>query len=320
VFSPYYAWARRRGTPDPLAHSAVNVALYSRSRHRWAMTERGPQALARDSSSLSIGPSVLEWRNDALTVHLDEVTAPWPTRIRGHVRLHPAAFGDAVLGLDAAGRHVWRAFAPLATVEVVLDAPRLRWRGKGYLDGNSGAEPLDAAFERWDWSRATGRRHACVLYDVVRRGGEPAAWALRFDAHGRAEAREPPPRVTLPRSAWGIRRGTRVAGGGEVRVVATLEDGPFYARTRLSTRVGGEAMDAIHETVSLERFRRGWVRCLLPFRMPRRGRGSAGVVARVAPPAVEAQGDELDDRPAEHEREHDEELDQAHPARVHGRR
>ena len=28
VFSPYYAWARRRGPADPLNHCALNVALY----------------------------------------------------------------------------------------------------------------------------------------------------------------------------------------------------------------------------------------------------------------------------------------------------
>ena len=42
VFSPYYAWARRRGPSDPLRHCALNVALYG-PRKRWAMTERARQ-------------------------------------------------------------------------------------------------------------------------------------------------------------------------------------------------------------------------------------------------------------------------------------
>ena len=43
VFSPYYAWARRRAGPagaDPLNHCAVNVALYGRSGSRWATYPR----------------------------------------------------------------------------------------------------------------------------------------------------------------------------------------------------------------------------------------------------------------------------------------
>ena len=68
VFSPYYAWARARGTGDPLNHCAVNVALYGRDRKRWAMTERGRGHVGRASSSLAIGPSLLTWDGDALTI------------------------------------------------------------------------------------------------------------------------------------------------------------------------------------------------------------------------------------------------------------
>ncbi|HTW26804.1 MAG TPA: carotenoid 1,2-hydratase, partial [Acetobacteraceae bacterium] len=39
VFSPYYAWARRRGAADPHAYCAVNVLLHGPAR-RWTMTER----------------------------------------------------------------------------------------------------------------------------------------------------------------------------------------------------------------------------------------------------------------------------------------
>jgi carotenoid 1,2-hydratase len=49
----------------------------------------------------------------------------------------------------------------------------------------------------------------------------------------------------------------------------TLEDGPFYARSILSTRVFGEDVPAMHESLSLDRFRKPWVQAMLPFRMPR---------------------------------------------------
>ena len=50
----------------------------------------------------------------------------------------------------------------------------------------------------------------------------------------------------------------------------TLEDGPFYARSLLDTRLLGEPAMAVHESLSLQRFRAPWVQVLLPFRMPRR--------------------------------------------------
>ena len=50
----------------------------------------------------------------------------------------------------------------------------------------------------------------------------------------------------------------------------TLEDSPFYARSVVSASLLGERADAVHESLSLDRFRAGWVRLLLPFRMPRR--------------------------------------------------
>ena len=103
MFSPYYAWARAHGKGDPLNHCAVNVALYSRDRKRWAMTERGRGHVGRASSSLAIGPSLLTWDGDALTIRIDEVTAPAPTRIRGVVRVYPKALTTRAFALDPAG-------------------------------------------------------------------------------------------------------------------------------------------------------------------------------------------------------------------------
>jgi carotenoid 1,2-hydratase len=37
----------------------------------------------------------------------------------------------------------------------------------------------------------------------------------------------------------------------------------------LASRLGGDEVTAIHESLSLDRFRRRWVQMLLPFRMPR---------------------------------------------------
>jgi carotenoid 1,2-hydratase len=269
VFSPYYARARRRGAADPLHHCALNVALYGARGKRWALTERGRGAVRRAADSLAIGPSALAWDGDALTIDVDEVTVPLPGRLRGRVRLHPLALPGRELALDAAGAHRWAPIAPCARVEVAFERPRLRWSGTGYLDANAGDAPLERDFSGWHWSRASGDGGTTVLYDVGRRDGQRGSLALRFDATGAVHEFEPPPVAPLPPTLWRIRRATRADAGAGARVLRTLEDTPFYARSAIASRVCGEAGTAMHESLALDRFRAGWVQLMLPFRMPR---------------------------------------------------
>ena len=79
-------------------------------------------------------------------------------------------------------------------------------------------------------------------------------------------------RPRCPGRAGGIARGTRADDPARTRVRRTLEDTPFYARSVLSQRLLGEDVTAVHESLSLDRFRTRWVQALLPFRMPRRAR------------------------------------------------
>ncbi len=271
VFSPYYAWDRRRGAADPLNHSAFNVALYGTKQARWAMTERGAGKVTREENSLTIGPSSIFWNRDALEIELDEVCAPLPKRVRGRLRLLPSTLCEHRFALGDSGRHHWCPFAPCARIEVELSQPRQKWRGIGYLDGNFGAEPLEDAFESWNWSRASLPESTVVLYDYRARAAAPrdASLALRFDPHGGVEPIEPPPSSPLRTTAWGVARRTRTDPGTLARVQQTLEDGPFYSRSLVETTLLGQSMTAFHESISLDRFRARWVQCLLPFRMPR---------------------------------------------------
>lgn len=270
MFSPYYAAARRRNAGDPTNHCAINVAIYGERRKRWSMTERGSARLLRDRDRLVIGPSRLDWNGGRLAIAIDEIAAPWPARIRGEVRLHADALFEHALSLDRAGRHSWLALAPCARVEVDLDHPRLRWQGHGYWDMNTGSEPLERGFMRWDWSRATLRDEStAVLYDAALRGGGSWSAGLRFDRSGRVEEFEAPQRTSLPATGWRIERGTRSDDARAAGVRRTLEDTPFYARSLVSTKLLGEPVTAVHESLSLERFSRRWVQALLPFRMPR---------------------------------------------------
>lgn len=270
VFSPYYFWQRARGRGDPMAHCAVNVAIYG-PRGRWCMTERNRGAVSRDADSLAIGPSRLRWDGNALEVELHEWAVPIPRPIRGRVRLHPKVINGEPIELHPNGRHRWTPVSPATRVEVELDRPGLRWAGAGYLDHNAGTEPLERGFDSWFWSRAATRRGPVVLYETRLRSGQQHALTLHFDADGRCHRLPPPQSIELPATRWRIRRPTR-SEDGTGRIDATWEDTPFYARSLVTTRLLGEPVKAVHESLALRRFSTPWVQFMLPFRMPRRFR------------------------------------------------
>jgi carotenoid 1,2-hydratase len=233
------------------------------------MTERPRAALDRADNSLSIGPSSLVWENGTLTARFDELTAPLPRRVRGTVRLDPSALTGASFSLDTQGRHIWRPMAPRARVEVSLDSPACCWRGTGYFDMNFGEEPLEAAFRAWDWSRAHLPRDTLIFYDVQRRVGAPEHLALRIGPGGEVKSITPPPIAQLPSTGWKVPRKSRGELGETPRVLRTLEDTPFYSRSVLIGRYGGEQAEMVHESLSLDRLRSPIVKAMLPFRMPR---------------------------------------------------
>ncbi len=290
VFSPYYAWARRAAARRSNAdgggsrqagvpaeqHIAINVALAGTTGSAWSMTERGQRSLERGREFLRVGPSELEWRGDALVIRLNEIGCPWPGRIRGEIRLHPRALPAYSYALDSHEQHWWSPLAPLARVEVELDAPRQRWSGAGYLDTNHGAAPLEQAFDGWHWLRAElgasrgADPRAAVLYDAVRSDATRLELALTFDAQGRVERFTPPPPQSLGRSAWRIERATRCDEQGVARVTRKLLDAPFYARSVVETELLGQRATGIHETLSLRRFSSRWIQAMLVARMPRR--------------------------------------------------
>ncbi len=279
MFSPYYAWARRRrgaAAVDPLDHCAVNVALYGRrgasgAAKRWTMTERGRDAVERDATMLRIGPSALRWHGDRLVIELDEVGMPLPHRVRGTVTVHAVQRFRHPVVLSEAGRHRWFPIAPAARVEVALRQPGIAWSGDAYLDANRGDAPLEHAFGHWNWSRAhLGAGRAAVFYDVERTGAAPLHVALGFAADGRLHEIERPAEQALAASRWGIARATRSDRGHAPRIVQTLTDAPFYARSLVEARWSGERVTAMHESLSMPRFVAPWVQAMLPFRVPKR--------------------------------------------------
>lgn len=233
------------------------------------MTERGASAVRREAQTLSIGPSAAQWDGTFLTLHLAEIGAPLPRRVRGIVRIHPLALSDRGFVLDSDGRHRWRPIAPRARIEVALDTPSLRWSGTGYLDTNDGDAPLERDFRNWDWCRASVGDAAAILYNARRRDGTEQSLALRVDRDGRVEDIAPPPPAALARTRWRLARPTRAEAGVEPRVAQTLQDAPFYARSVIETGLLGQRVVAVHESLDLDRFAALPIQLMLPFRVPR---------------------------------------------------
>ncbi len=236
------------------------------------MTERGRQALWRDPSTLRIGPSQLHWDGDALVIDVEEVGATIPLPVRGRIRVHPQVLGQRRFRLDPGGRHVWEPIAPRARVEVDFARPDLCWNGTGYLDANHGSEPLEAGFKDWQWSRAhLSGGETAVIYEGQLASGDGFGMALRIGTDGNAEVVEMPRAVELVPTGWRLRRQTRADAGYRARLRATWEDTPFYARSALASRIFGEDVVAVHESLSMSRFSSPVVQWMLPWRMPRRG-------------------------------------------------
>ena len=267
VFSPYYAFARRKAQADPLNHCAVNVAIYRKGANRWTMTERPRGAVSRTSNSFTIGPSHLVWDGKSLTIHIDEIAVPLPRRIRGTVRVVPTAITQQSFMLNENGRHRWSPIAPCARVQVALDQPHLRWQGDGYFDMNRGDAPLEHGFVDWQWSRGATSDGAVIVYEALRRDGSRVDLAMTFDPQGQVQRFEPPPLHALKQTGWRVARSAR--SEDTARVVRTLEDAPFYARSVVSASLLGEPVTLMHESLSLDRFKMPIVQAMLPFRMPR---------------------------------------------------
>jgi carotenoid 1,2-hydratase len=267
VFSPYYARARKRGDAAADNYCAINVALYGTKR-RWAMTERSSRRVSRDANSFVVGPSSMRWVDDELIISIDEVCMPLPWGLKGTVCLKPQSFSNAPITLDAMGAHFWHAVAPQARIDVELKSPKLSWSGAAYHDMNWGIEPLERGFKCWTWARATTARGIEVLYDVVRRDGSAYRFGCSFQ-NGEVSPRTVPLAHRLARGFWGMERTS--PSEYTPRLIQTLEDAPFYTRNLVELMLDGETCEAVHESLSLDRFVNPVVQMMLPFRMPRIG-------------------------------------------------
>lgn len=288
VFSPYYAWARKRGTAKPEHYCSFNVVLYGKP-SRWCMTERTAASMHLSTEALAIGHSEIRVDSGSVIIDIEEIAVPLPTRVRGRLTLALPAYELPAYSLDnaqhnAAGKHYWQPVAPNTRISVEMESPALQWQGNAYMDSNGGEIPLEDTFKSWTWSRShSGNGDTTILYDVVTRDGCASERSLRFDSEGRQKEVAAPLRQHLKSTRYfRIPRQARTEPGTVIENLTTLEDAPFYSRSSyLETvehaneassdlRTNLEHRVTVHESLDLDRFDSAWVRCMLPFRMPRR--------------------------------------------------
>jgi carotenoid 1,2-hydratase len=270
VFSPYYAWTNKKQPANANDYCAINVALYTPNSKHWTMTERAQNAIQRTEHTFTIGPSLLHWENDVLTIKIKERVPLLGNKVEGTIKVYPDQLFNHVVALDDQGKHRWGPISPSARVEVSFAKPNLHWKGSAYFDSNEGDEAVSQSFSEWDWSRAHLKDGStAVIYDVRQSNGAERIIASKFNLDGTVEPFTAPERVSLRKTGWGIKRNMRSEKPTAVELLNTYEDTPFYARSRIQSHLLGEEVISMHETLNVNRLKSNIVQLMLPWRMPR---------------------------------------------------
>ncbi len=234
------------------------------------MTDRGRAALRQSRDTLEVGPSRMHWTGRSLVIDIDEIGAPpIVTPVRGRITVTPSAMTEVEAVLTPDGRHIWRPFAPMATIDVDLTQGH-RWQGHGYFDANFGTASLEADFRYWTWGRFPLANRTVCFYDAIRADGSALALGVEVTADGTVREITPPPLTPMSRTIWALRRETRADAGTKPRQVMAMLDAPFYSRSLVRTRIDGEDSIGVHEALDLKRFANPLLKPMLALRVPRR--------------------------------------------------
>lgn len=236
------------------------------------MTERGASTVTQSADHFRVGPSQISWQDGVLVVDINEISTPHAQRIKGQVRLTPAAVTEVEVVLDSNAAHIWRPFAPTARIEVAIDRPGWSWQGHGYFDANFGTAALEDDFSYWTWSRMPVPGGTRAFYDAKRRDGTDLAVSLMFDDTGTVTEVPAPPTTRLARSLWAVRRETRADPGSRPRQVKPMLDAPFYTRSVVQSTLDGHLSTGVHEALDLDRFANPLLKPMLAVKVPRRAR------------------------------------------------
>ena len=129
---------------------------------------------------------------------------PHLDRVRGVIRVHPAALTGEAIALHPDGSHVWRPYAPVADIEVAFDRPGWTWSGSGYFDANFGTRALEADFRTLDLVAAAAGARGGLFLRRGAAGRDGAEHGVALRRPGGVEPVEPPARLRLARSRWAL--------------------------------------------------------------------------------------------------------------------
>ncbi len=215
----------------------------------------------------------MSWQGDQLVIDINEMSGPPVIApVRGRIIVTPTALTNVEVPLTPEGTHIWRPFAPTASITVDLDAKGWQWEGHGYFDANFGTRALEQDFTYWTWGRFPHQGGSSCFYDATRMDGSELSLGVHFDEFGQAQVTDPPPKTSFRRSLWAVKRETRSDAGFKPRQVQNMLDAPFYSRSAVRTQLDGEVCDGVHEALDLKRFRSPWLKPMLAVRVPRRPR------------------------------------------------
>ena len=275
MFSPYYAWSGRKNPDD---HVCMNIALYGPNGSRWTMTERSYRAAERSKDRYSIGPSCLRIEQNTVALDFSEWSLPWPPKqfipkkVSGSIKLELGAITPQIFDIDGKGDHRWWPIAPSSRIHFSCDDGAFpNWQGHGYMDSNWGIEGIENGFHHWDWARGDdGDGGSFILYDTVPRDKAPDCLSLHIAEDGTVDHCKKPTRSEMGRGLWGVMRHGHADSSYTPQIIEVFEDGPFYCRSKVKTRLYDRDLILMHESLSGDRFAKPWVKALLPWRMPRR--------------------------------------------------
>jgi carotenoid 1,2-hydratase len=108
------------------------------------------------------------------------------------------------------------------------------------------------------------------FYDAVRADGSKLELGVEVAGDGTVREITPPPLTPMARTLWALRRESRADAGTKPRQVMAMLDAPFYSRSLVQTRIGGEDSTGVHEALDLRRFASPLLKPMLALRVPRR--------------------------------------------------
>ncbi len=249
LFSPRYVKSARRGA-QPVAHAAINFAVYQRGRARqWVMSEY--PLLSVKERELRIGGSALRWNEDGtLGVSIEERT-PWLGRpVRAELHFTPQVRCEQSFELVPGLSHRWQPFAPRGHA-------KFTWRdqtfeGLGYHDGNHGEVPLGTDLRGWDWQRTHHGELTRIAYRPWHDSVTPLLVSATAD--GIVDTRAHLPHTMTTTTGWGLPVPSEQH--------ALLESSPFYARLENNS----EHAQTMCEVADFQRFRTPPITWLAYFR------------------------------------------------------